>query len=39
MTRAHCAVVDLDIGTRGARATAIDLDGGILTEERNMCTG
>jgi ribulose kinase len=39
MTRAHCAVVGLDIGTRGARATAIDPDGGILTEERNMCTG
>jgi hypothetical protein len=39
MTRAHCAVVGLDIRTRGARATAMDLDGGILTEERNMCTG
>ncbi len=32
MTIAHCAVIGLDIGTGGARATAVDLDGAILAE-------
>ena len=32
MPSTRCAVVGLDVGTSGARATAIDLDGGILAE-------